>query len=417
MSRPTLGEDERRRRRQNVVDLLVERDLDGLLVFGLGTKFQLHQYLTQSRAGLAVLLTRDGDVIEFSRNMSDFSTDDYLRNVVDQDVVEPWHDKLVEGGHWSRAITGELREQNLADGHVGVVGLGDTGVALEPEGWVPFTSWKTIQDELPDARFEDVSTAYIERILPKSEAEIRVVEVAARAGDAACEVMLSEAKAGVPENRLFSAGMAEMYDHGVAVDYEIFHTLPDGEGLAWGHPTWQFRTQRPRTLERGDVVLTELFPNYGALEAQQQLTIGLEPVHEDCKWGAELVEESLERGVDAAEPGVTFGRVCDAMEEPLLEAGAGWLTPLLHTLNPIYAIGRSGVNVEIDSRRADTFMHDDSGDTKHVAGDLVLAEGMLLEFEPNAVFDRRRINVGGTFVVTDDGVEALEDVSLGAHFV
>ena len=417
MKRPVLDLDERDRRIGNILELVDAHDLDAILVFGLGTKFQFHQYLTQLRPGLAVLLTAEEELVAFSRNMSDFSTDDYVRNVIDIDVVEPWHDRLVEGGRWSVNLVAELERAGLDGGRVGVVGLGDTQVVIEPEGWVPYTSWTTVLEALPDTTFVDVTHEYAEQILPKGEAEIAALEVAARAGEAACDAMVSAAKAGMTEAELFAEGVAEMYRHGVEVAYDIFHTLPDGEGLAWGHPSWQFRTQPPRTMRRGDVVLTELFPNYGGLEAQQQLTIGLSPVHDDCRRGAELARESLERGVAAAKPGVRFGDVCDAMEAPILEAGGGWLTPLIHTLNPLYGIGRSGVNVEIDERHAAAFMHDDDSEGGHVAGDLVLEEGMLLELEPNCVFGRRRINIGGTFVVTDGGVRALEETPLRAHFV
>lgn len=45
-------------------------------------------------------------------------------------------------------------------------------------------------------------------------------------------------------------------------------------------------------------------------------------------------------------------------------------------------------------------------------GDLVLKPGMVFEMEPNACKGRHRVNIGGTVVVTEKGVEELNHLSM-----
>src|SRR3990172_8805589 len=40
----------------------------------------------------------------------------------------------------------------------------------------------------------------------------------------------------------------------------------------------------------------------------------------------------------------------------------------------------------------------------------VLKPGMVFAFEPNACFDRHRVNIGGTVVVTESGCEELNRI-------
>jgi hypothetical protein len=43
-----------------------------------------------------------------------------------------------------------------------------------------------------------------------------------------------------------------------------------------------------------------------------------------------------------------------------------------------------------------------------VHGDVVIQTGTVFAVEPNALHDKRRVGVGGTVVITDDGCEELD---------
>lgn len=412
MTRQRLDETEFERRKTTVRTLLEERGLDAILIFGLDQREQLHSYLTHSNPRCVVLFTRDGQVIEFSTYKAK-SWDDALR----AQGESLWPDKLVPRGRLSETIPAEIERQGLDQGRIGTVGV--EGYTINDEGWVPYSVWEGILDTVPDVEFVAVDSPFAERILPKSETELDVLKEAARVGDAVCTVMLEKIKPGVSESEVYADAVREIYRNEVNTPKTfpgapiIFHSAPDGESLAWGEPPWLYRTQRSRILEHGDVVLSEIFPVAAGplgLETQQQLTVGIAPLNEVSKKGGEIVEQSLEAGLDAAAPGVTFGEVCAAMEEPILEHDdAGWLTPLLHTMSPLYAVGRTGYNIDA--------LPEDHGLPENKYGDLELQEGMILAYEPNVVFGNRRVNIGGTGVVTSDGVRLLEDVPRKLHIV
>jgi Xaa-Pro aminopeptidase len=44
-------------------------------------------------------------------------------------------------------------------------------------------------------------------------------------------------------------------------------------------------------------------------------------------------------------------------------------------------------------------------------GDLVIKEGMVMELEPNASKGMNRVNIGGTVIVTKNGVEELNKLA------
>jgi len=73
------------------------------------------------------------------------------------------------------------------------------------------------------------------------------------------------------------------------------------------------------------------------------------------------------------------------MRKPLEAVGSVPVYPLIHTLNPIDAIG---------------------GGALLTGGDLVLEPGMTFAVEPYCRLGRRRVTLGGTVIVGDD--EAIE---------
>ncbi len=103
-------------------------------------------------------------------------------------------------------------------------------------------------------------------------------------------------------------------------------------------------------------------------------------------------------------PGKTFKEVCDAMEQPIQEAGCWHLTPLIHTLNPLGWMSATLVGVERDPEASKI-----KGIKPRplMGGDLRIRAGMVFEFEPNACRGKHRTNIGGTVIVHEDHVEEL----------
>jgi hypothetical protein len=55
--------------------------------------------------------------------------------------------------------------------------------------------------------------------------------------------------------------------------------------------------------------------------------------------------------------------------------------------------------------------HAEKYETPAFAREFVLKPGLILELEPNAVRDNQRVNLGGTVIVTETGVEELNRLS------
>jgi Xaa-Pro aminopeptidase len=105
-------------------------------------------------------------------------------------------------------------------------------------------------------------------------------------------------------------------------------------------------------------------------------------------------------------PGVTFGEVVDAMEKPVLDAGGWYEMPLIHTMSPHGGIN-SGTAVGIEQAPELKGLGFKDSPMNPAVRDLVLKPSMIFEVQPNICRDHRRVNIGGTVIVTEDGVEEL----------
>ncbi|GLY84021.1 M24 family metallopeptidase [Actinoallomurus iriomotensis] len=305
-----------------------------------------------------------------------------------------------------------LRERGLATSTIGVIGLG--AAAFHPDGIIPAGTWRELTERLPDATLVPVDAEFIASTRCLSDEERDLVRWCGRAGEAMCAAIIEASAAGVPENVPYAAGIAASLRAGAHNGGSVFVVAPGGESVEWGPPRWTYRAQPPRVLADGDVVLAELFPVYGMRETQQQLTLAIGETHPGTDRAAAAAEASYDAAIAAIRPGITFAEVVRAMNEPVEEAGGWNLTPLVHTLNPLDAFSGCGLPGEqvpaIDRYGA-------VGGVSTVGGDLVLKAGMTLALEPNCVLGRRRVNIGGTVIVTEDGVEEVNTLPRVMHRV
>jgi Xaa-Pro aminopeptidase len=227
----------------------------------------------------------------------------------------------------------------------------------------------------------------------------------------ACQVMLETTRPGVSEIEIYAAIMHEFHRHGAGMAHDLFvHSGPDN--LSWDAPRWLYRSQPARIVQEGDMVLAEMMPAVGGLEAQAQMCVAVGDVAPEFHRAAQVARESYERGFDALRPGAKFGEVADAMAEPLRRAGAWHITPLIHSLTPLTMVGRvtQGTYHSITDRFKQV---------TELAGtdlDVVIEPGMTFQLEPDAVFGRRQVNIGGNVIVTDDGHEELNSVPTRLRF-
>ena len=395
---PVLSLEERERRWLRVRGLMKENGVDGLVVAGLKGREQLEGYLTNEYTEGVVIFPLEGEPVCLT-----WTATRILRHWENhRRGIPPWVEDM-RVGISGPAIVLALKEKGLDRAKIGVVGL-ESRSPGEMVGYIPYTTWRHILDDLKEARFTDLSLAFCERVLVKSEEELDLVRFAASIGEQACETMLRSTKPGVSEQSLYAEIMKTLCECGAGVRSPLLILHTGVDNLSWGPPMWQYQAQPPRRLQAGDLVQAEIFPCYGGFETQQQMAVALSPVHPVNAELAKVARRSYDAGRRTLGPGRTFQEVCDAMGEPIREAGCWHLTPLIHTLNPLGWTSATLIGAEqvpevqgISGLRGRAV----------IGGGLVVQTGMVFELEPNACRGKHRTNIGGTVIVHENRVEEL----------
>jgi Xaa-Pro dipeptidase len=316
--------------------------------------------------------------------------------------IEPWMEDYRVYTPATQGIVDVLREKGLDSAAVGMVGLEQQGPGAI--GGIAHGNWSNILKQLPDADFSDVTRSFIELCRIKSEEELALIRYACYVGDLACEEMLKVVRPGVSETKIYAAIMGTIFENGANALHVILQT--GVENISWGMPVWTYQAQEPPVVGKGDMVQAELFQLYGGVEAQQQMSVATKPVAPLTRELADVARRSYEIGINMMRPGVTFGEIVDAMEKPVLDAGGWYEMPLIHTMSPHGGIN-SGTAVGIEQAPELKGLGFKDSPMNPAVRDLVLKPSMIFEVQPNICRDHRRVNIGGTVIVTEDGVEEL----------
>jgi len=399
MQPPILSLAERDRRWQRVRQLMRERAFDGLLVAGFRSREMYETYISDDYNEGCVVFPLEGEP-----------------------VVITWAHLRVMRARWSAergsklwvddyrvatsgtAVAEVLREKNLAESSLGVVGL-SSQAPTEIYGAIPANFWAELTAALPKARWQDISEEFSHLMLVKSDEELAQVRYAARAAEAACKAIVEVAAPGVGEEVIFAEATREMLRHGIGLRYPTIVMNSGPHTLSWGPPRWTTSGEAPRILQRGDLVQAELMPLCGNQEVQVQMTVALDPLDETSRKCERVARISYDAGIKAIRPGMAFADLLAVMEEPLKAAGCWGYTPLLHSLGPHFLAGRTQVNqdqAKLDVRYV--------GANAAKVRKAVLQPGMVFAFEPNACIGNHRVNIGGTVIVTATGCEELNHI-------
>ncbi|GAB2842118.1 M24 family metallopeptidase [Actinocorallia aurea] len=391
---PTLTLAERDRRYRALRALMDELGLAALLVAGTG-RDQLDRYLTNEGTRGLCLLPRDGEPV----TMVPSGNTTLGRYDVPGRAYERWvADQRLTGRAYGPADV--IREKGLAGARIGVVGLSSRAPA-SIAGTIPYNTWKRILDALPDGEFTDVSGRFERVMVVHSAEEVAMLRKSAEIGEHATAAMLAAAGPGVRESEIVAAGMHEVTRRG-----GMWLTGPQRSGperLGWSGADWIWMGGGGRVLDKGDAFGAELFTFYGGFETQQQVDLFIGEPDDDHLFLHEVAEASYRAGVAALRPGLTFAELCAVMEAPLREAGCWNMGPLVQTVSPV--IYNSATHVGLDTQPGLAGLP--LPPTTPRDGDFVIEPGVAFAFEPNACRDRKRVCLGGTVLVTDDGSEEL----------
>jgi Xaa-Pro aminopeptidase len=300
------------------------------------------------------------------------------------------------------AVVSVLKER-FADKRIGTLGMSD-GTHAAPNGYISHGLWTILHDSLPNAEWVPVMREFAPIWMTKSAEDLALYRHAAAICESACEVAVATARPGVNELELYTAVQYEFLRNGASSPFGMI--LHSGKGNV-GHffPKWLHRAQPRRTIEWGDTIHIEMAVNVAAAHGQAQQSIAIGEVDETHAKAARLAREAYEIGLKVLRPGAKFADVCVAMGEPNQREGAWQMTPLLHSMVPLYCCDQPSKGIEqmpgLKERYKDFYERTQTG------GEVILQPGMVFQFEPNAAFGRDYVDVGGNIIVTETGCEEL----------
>ncbi|MEY1389818.1 M24 family metallopeptidase [Providencia stuartii] len=395
---------ERDRRWGLARQIMQTNDLEVLMVYGdresaAPAPFCIDHYFTNDRLGSVVLFHLDKApvVVTFAPMM----VADHMQAAMRGDMQWIAPEQIVVGktGHNIAQVLIDLGVSSRAN--IGVIGL-EPYPPFYFDGAMPFNTLTGIKKRLPNVNFVPVYKQFFQLASVKSEEELEHIKHAAMIGEAMSEAMRATAIPGNTEADITAAVTSTCLSMGGFTAEILMGSGP--EYIGWGQPAWQYRSQKPREIQEGDIVLTEIFALYGMYETQHQAAVAVGKVHPNIEKAAEISRECYEIGVEYLKEGVTFGEVVDKMEQPLLRSKGWHVHPLIHSINPYGPIG-FGTALGIESLPiAQKYRQLER--LPNPGRELVLKAGMTFAFEPNCAFGYHLCNLGGTVVVgKEKGIE------------
>ncbi len=289
------------------------------------------------------------------------------------------------GGRFAEVMVERLRELGLERGRIGLA-------EVDPRfhEHLPVNQYNTLRAGLPEATFTFETGVMHELVYRKSPEELDCIRRAGALCARAMEAIATRCEPGVTEYQLKAAAAGAIMEGGGDVDFVILASTPmDDPAMIFGSP-------RPsgRVLRQGDIVMMELAAGYRGYTAQIGSPICLgTPPDPIRRFFDELVLPPFEQMVEAVRPGGSL---------ETLRAIGGYYRAHGAQSRPIHIHGIDFVS---------SLPHIWTDRVEGEAYEQVLEPGMVLVVEPNAVSADGRLGMffGHTFIVTEDGHEAVDD--------
>ncbi|MFQ6075126.1 MAG: M24 family metallopeptidase [Candidatus Bathyarchaeia archaeon] len=285
--------------------------------------------------------------------------------------------------HYAKAISERIKELRLEDEKIGIEGIDEYTS-------IPLNHYQELRQECPKAEFKFVSIVSNLRLI-KSPEEIGFMKRAAQLCDMAIETFATETKIGMKDYEVYAK-----------IEYAITSNGGESPSLllvgstSMSNPRMPFPFIHPtnRTIENGDVVLTEITARYGGYWAQTHKTLF---VGEPLKEYRELFDVALESymiTVEELRPGNDVKNVLRG-KSPMERAGLSTVAPVAH-----------GIGMEAPEDPVIGLAHWPPQKMK-------LKEGMTFTVEPNPSTEdfSRGVFLGDTFVITGEGAQCLHKKS------
>jgi Xaa-Pro dipeptidase len=380
---PQLSIQERDRRYKIVRAEMAQRGIDCLLLpANTGRWEQLQgdsRYLTTIGGFGTEVFTvfpREGDVTAYIFNRAAWWKQ-----------TQKWVADVRDGrNRWGQNAIERINELGLQKGTIGISGL--AGLFRAPEGIIPYSSVKAIQDAFPQAKIINATEMMQEIRAVKSVEEVSMLERSAAIVEKTIEAMVENANPGVSEKELYGAMVHAMLANGGELPTLFF--LSAGPGL-----TNSSFVPTDYRIRKGDRIIDEIEAKYGGYAVQAVSPVVLGTPDDEYQKMIDISRVCFDAILGAMKPGVTFGALFDVYKRTVEKQGKGkylWNHPMMHARG----LGDDGPAL-LGDKDLERFSK------------IELQTGMTFILKPQVrpVEGKGRASLGDTVTVTESGARRL----------
>lgn len=301
---PHFSQTERDQRWRKVREAMRREKIDAIFVppnTGFFDQFQANvRYLTGIGGNCAMagaIFSLEGEVTALTN--PDVDTEFWMQR-------QSWITDVRPGGSgwgYADASVDRLRELHLEKGRIGVTGL--SGNTRYPEGVTSLGIYNRLRELMPDADIVNANMLMEQVRFVKSEEEIAFISKANELVYEAIDVVVREAKPGVPENVVYARMIASMVEGGGELPTMILWSA------GWPQPPSNQYMPSRRPLCTGDAITMECEARWGGYVGQntQQFFVGKVP--DDYKRMFALQQEATAKCYENIHPGKTLGDIAE----------------------------------------------------------------------------------------------------------
>ena len=380
---PQLSLQERDRRYERVRAEMARQGIDCLLApanTGRWEQLQADSHYLSSIGGFATevftVFPLKGDVTAYIFNRAGWWKQ-----------AQKWVEDVRDGrNRWGQNAIEKINELGLQKGTIGIAGL--TGLFRAPEGIIPYSSVKAIQEAFPQAKLVNATEMMQQLRAVKSDEEISFLQRSAEIIETTIARMTQTARPGVSERELYGAMIQTMLANGGELPTLFFISAgPDITNSSFVPTDYR--------IQQGDRIVNEIEAKYGGYAAQAVSPVAVGKPKQDYVDMIEVSRACFDAILAEMKPGVTFGKLFDTYCKTVERQSHGkylWNHPVMHARG----LGDDGPAL-LGDKDLERFSK------------IELQAGMVFILKPQvrAAEGKGRASIGDTVAVTQSGSRRL----------
>ncbi len=321
---PRLSLAERNRRWVRIRELMAIEGLKCLLIIGNDSHWDMGmanmRYVTHiaSKPDAFAVFQFEGDPIVWTK-LPYFHIPYGSRYLYTQDWVND-----IRPNTGVAPIIDFLKSQGYHREKIGLIGM-RSAITTDI---IPMSIYNYIQKALPDAKIID-STSLIEYLrMIKSPEEITMLEKASELARKTIDTLIDSAEPGKKECEVYADMVHTQITNGGEAQIFLFMSSGPVEGMGEKyllHGAEQPAVPTMRTLEVGDLIITEFHANWGGYLSAAEFSLYLGKAPDEIRKIHDVCVLCLETVIEKMKPGVTFREVLEAEREPCQRMGMDFI--------------------------------------------------------------------------------------------